>query len=70
MSELQLIYASASGASIIRSLPHDRNRIADAMNRLRRRHIEARLVCNGKQIGKVYQRDGWHYLFDPLYIRN
>lgn len=70
MSDLQLIYTSKAGASVIRNQPHNETAIAKAMAALAHRHIEARLMCGTRKIGEVYQRDGrWHWLFDPAYVR-
>ncbi len=70
MSELRLIYTSKSGASIIRSQPRDESAVAKAMDALAKRHIEARLMCDGKKIGEVFQIDKrWRWIFDPAYVR-
>ena len=69
MNEIKLIYTSATGAAIIRWMPHDSAAVENAMRRLAARHLTARLTCDGELIGEVCKSgDRWLWSFDPAFL--
>ena len=62
---VQLVYTTKCGACNIRSLPDDKVAVLAAVEKLRKRGIEATILRDRVEIGQIWKLDGrWVYSYD------